>query len=233
MFDESTQNGPTGAGGVIAPTNPNPVADATTAATPATDADTNASLDAATPESAPSAPAVDPSFNATSVPSLDGLATPSDAGTSAAAVADVITNDTPNTSLPDIGGIGMASSPIVDNSTATNQSSSTDAGLPDLSQTLGESAANNATNSTGDSGLVNIKQQALQSLSPLLNHLDQTPEEKFRTTMMLIQASDDQSLVQSAYDAAQAITDEKAKAQALLDVVNEINYFTQHGSGAK
>jgi hypothetical protein len=45
--------------------------------------------------------------------------------------------------------------------------------------------------------------------------------------MMLIQASDDQSLVQSAYDAANQITDEKARAQALLDVVNEINYFTQ------
>ncbi len=81
--------------------------------------------------------------------------------------------------------------------------------------------------STGSSDLLSLKQQALQSLSPLLGKLDQTPEEKFRTIMMLIQASDDQSLVQSAYDAANQITDEKARAQALLDVVNEINYFTQ------
>jgi hypothetical protein len=75
--------------------------------------------------------------------------------------------------------------------------------------------------------LINIKQDALQQLSPLVGHLEQSPEEKFRTTMMMIQASDDQSLIRTAYEAAQAITDEKARAQALLDVVNEINYFTQ------
>ena len=79
--------------------------------------------------------------------------------------------------------------------------------------------------------LLNIKTQALQQLSPLVGHLDQTPEEKFRTTMMMIQASDDQSLVKVAYEAAREITDEKAKAQALLDIVNEINYFTHHTSG--
>jgi hypothetical protein len=76
--------------------------------------------------------------------------------------------------------------------------------------------------------LLNIKQQALQQLSPLVGHLDQTPEEKFRTTMMLIQASDNAELVKEAFAAAQEIADEKTRAQALLDVVNEINYFTQH-----
>ena len=75
--------------------------------------------------------------------------------------------------------------------------------------------------------LLDIKQKALQELSPLVDQLEQSPEEKFKTTMMMIQASDDQALLPAAYDAAQAITDEKARAQALLDVVNEINYFTQ------
>jgi hypothetical protein len=76
--------------------------------------------------------------------------------------------------------------------------------------------------------LISIKQQALQQLSPLVGHLEQSPEEKFRTTMMMIQASDNADLVKDAYAAAQQIPDEKARAQALLDVVNEINYFTQH-----
>jgi len=76
--------------------------------------------------------------------------------------------------------------------------------------------------------LLDIKQQALTQLSPLVGHLDQSPEEKFRTTMMMIQASDNQSLIKSAFEAAQAIDDEKTRAQALLDIVNEINYFTQH-----
>ena len=83
-------------------------------------------------------------------------------------------------------------------------------------------------NHAGTDDLINIKQQALTQLSPLVGHLEQTPEEKFRTTMMMIQASDDQSLIKTAYDAAQKIEDEKTRAQALLDIVNEINYFTQH-----
>ncbi|HSW65987.1 MAG TPA: hypothetical protein VLI54_02510 [Bacillota bacterium] len=78
--------------------------------------------------------------------------------------------------------------------------------------------------------LLSIKQQALQQLSPLVGHLEQSPEEKFRTTMMMIQASDNQALIKDAYAAAQAITDEKTRAQALLDIVNEINYFTQHAA---
>jgi len=80
----------------------------------------------------------------------------------------------------------------------------------------------------GGDDLLTLKQQALQHLSPLVGQLDQTPEEKFRTTMMMIQASDDKTLVKAAFEAAQAITDDKARAQALLDIINEINYFTQH-----
>jgi hypothetical protein len=82
--------------------------------------------------------------------------------------------------------------------------------------------------SAPSSDLLKIKQDALQSLSPLVHTLDLKAEDKFRTLMMMIQASDDQSLLPEAYETAQAIEDEKAKAQALLDVVNEINYFTQH-----
>lgn len=74
--------------------------------------------------------------------------------------------------------------------------------------------------------LLTIKQQALSKLSPLIGNLEQSPVEEFNTLMMMIQASDDQSLIEKAYQAALNIGDEKQKAQALLDVVNEINYFT-------
>lgn len=77
------------------------------------------------------------------------------------------------------------------------------------------------------SDLLEIKQEALQELSPLVEHLEQSPEERFRTTMMMIQATDDSTKIREAYDAAQQIEDKKVRAQALLDVVNEINYFTQ------
>lgn len=83
--------------------------------------------------------------------------------------------------------------------------------------------------SGADNDLIDLKQEALTKLSPLVGHLDQTPDEKFRTLMMMIQASDDQRLVKQAYETALKIDDEKERAQALLDIVNEINYFTQHG----
>lgn len=75
--------------------------------------------------------------------------------------------------------------------------------------------------------LLHIKQEALEALSPLVGQLDLNPEDKFRTLMMLIQASDNRDLVPEAYTAAKQIGDEKTRAQALLDIVNEINYFTR------
>ncbi len=100
-----------------------------------------------------------------------------------------------------------------------------DATIPQISQPLDTPLDQTAP----VNDLLDIKQKALGQLSPLVGHLDQTPEEKFRTTMMMIQATDNQDLIKDAYAAAQTITDEKAKAQALLDIVNEINYFTsQH-----
>lgn len=88
-----------------------------------------------------------------------------------------------------------------------------------------QSLASAAEPESGD--LADIKNQALQQLSPLVSKLNQTPEEKYKTLMMMIQASDNRDLVKEAYEAANAITDEKVRAEALLSIVNEINYFTQ------
>jgi hypothetical protein len=85
--------------------------------------------------------------------------------------------------------------------------------------------------SVPEEDLLQIKTQALQSLAPLINHLDQSPEEKFKTTMMMIQATDNSEMIRDAYAAANQIEDEKARAQALLDVINEINYFTHRNKG--
>ena len=74
--------------------------------------------------------------------------------------------------------------------------------------------------------LMELKKDALAKLGPLVDKLEQTPAEKFKTTMMMIQASDDKALLPKAYEAANEIEDEKVKAQALLDIINEINYFT-------
>ena len=96
-----------------------------------------------------------------------------------------------------------------------------------------EATAASGVEPGGDSRLIGLKQKALGELSPLVDKLDQLPQERFRTIMMLCQATDDSSLVDKAYEAARAISDEKERAQALLDVVNEINYFTQPKDPAK
>ncbi len=88
--------------------------------------------------------------------------------------------------------------------------------------------APHASSGAANDDLIDLKREALTKLSPLVGKLDQTPDEKFRTLMMMIQASDDQSLIKEAYETAQEIDDEKERAQALLDIVNEINYFTQN-----
>jgi hypothetical protein len=75
--------------------------------------------------------------------------------------------------------------------------------------------------------LIDIRQHALTELAPLLDQLELSPEDRFRIIMLVIQASDDQKLIKEAYEAAHGITDEKVRAQALFDLVNEINYFTQ------
>jgi hypothetical protein len=93
----------------------------------------------------------------------------------------------------------------------------------------GESSSDDLLEVPGANGdLAAIKIQALDELYPLIDKLNLNPDERYKTLMMMIQASDNQELVKAAYDAAHGIPDEKIKAQALLDIVNEINYFTQN-----
>ncbi|MEK7152484.1 MAG: hypothetical protein AAB834_00925 [Patescibacteria group bacterium] len=119
--------------------------------------------------------------------------------------------------------------PPVDD-TAGDYIEATPTTLPAPAQPADSSAVAAPAGQPNTDHLLDIKQQALQQLTPLIGHLEQSPEEKFRTTMMMIQASDNDSLVKAAYDAALQIPDEKVRAQALLDIVNEINYFTHNNS---
>jgi hypothetical protein len=164
-----------------------------------------------------------------------------DAPVNPVAVDELSNNHTPTYSDPLSDGVYADSDHSggdTNNDDSTSEPSNSDATSPDLPMVTDQpndddSHADSHTDSTPavDEDLLDIKRQALQQLTPLVGQLDQTPEEKFRTTMMMIQAADNQSLIETAYKAAQAITDEKTKAQALLDIVNEINYFThKHGS---
>lgn len=80
--------------------------------------------------------------------------------------------------------------------------------------------------SPGDSNLDNIKQQALGELRPLVDKLDVSPEERFDTYLLLLRSTDDKELVAPAHEAAKAITDEARRAQALLDIIKEIDFLS-------
>lgn len=150
-------------------------------------------------------------------------------------------NDDQNQPIGDVSGISLppqqpAPSPQFAAPTPPPTVPVQDLSMPELAANTGTpppqatqswSVPSAPVTGTPSGDLSTLKQRALSELSPLIGQLEQTPEEKFRTTMMMIQAADDQTLIGAAYEAAQKITDEKAKAQALLDVINEINYFTQ------
>ncbi len=93
-------------------------------------------------------------------------------------------------------------------------------------ETPEETTATQPSSDSSSGDLESIKSSALQELMPIVNELDQEPEDQYRTLMMLIQTSDNQALVKDAYAAAGKIEDKKAKAEALLNIVNEINYLT-------
>jgi hypothetical protein len=77
----------------------------------------------------------------------------------------------------------------------------------------------------GNSDLESIKQNALTELRPLVDKLNVAPEEKFDTYLLLLRSTDDQALIAPAFEAARAIADEARRAQALLDIIKEIDYL--------
>lgn len=163
--------------------------------------------------SAPPAPA-----NIDGVQAPTGQPTPSkDHDDSSVGYLDHLTSESPDdddtkASQPSNNSDGASDANVSDDSSSDSSNDS--------------SSSDDASAPLADDKLLDIKKQALGELSPLVSHLDQSPEEKFKTTMMMIQAADNQALIPEAYAAAKDISDEKARAQALLDIVNEINYFT-------
>ncbi|MDB5179860.1 MAG: hypothetical protein JWN12_492 [Candidatus Saccharibacteria bacterium] len=78
------------------------------------------------------------------------------------------------------------------------------------------------------SDLEGIKKSALGELRPLIDKVDLPAEEKFDTYLMLIRSTDDSSLIAPAHAVAQGITDETRRAEALLDIIKEIDYLSRN-----
>ena len=117
------------------------------------------------------------------------------------------------------GLMGLSSVPTVPEASQSGEDTSAPTSTPPVS-----------ASSAADSDLQNIKKEALVELSPLVKELDQNPEEKFETLMMMIQATDNKALIADAFETAKKISEDKKRAHALLDIINEINYFNHPNS---
>ena len=91
--------------------------------------------------------------------------------------------------------------------------------MPDLSSM-------SASVPSGDSSLDSIKQEALGELRPLVDKLNVSPEEKFDAYLLLLRTTDDKALIAPAHEEAKNITDEARRAQALLDIIKEIDFLS-------
>lgn len=149
-----------------------------------------------------------------------------DTSTSTATASD--TQDSTSLVSPTTAN-ASSSAPELSAST-TNSRDDSPAAPTNTGDTVLSTAPTEADSTLPSSDLIELKQEALDELTPLVDHLEQSPQEKFRTTMMMIQSTDNKALIKDAFAAAKEITDDKTRAQALLDVINEINYFTQKES---
>lgn len=84
-----------------------------------------------------------------------------------------------------------------------------------------------ATPGNAGSELESVKNEALQELRPLVDKLNVSAEEKFDTYLLLLRSTDDKELIVPAHDAAREIQDEARRAQALLDIIKEIDFLSQ------
>jgi hypothetical protein len=95
---------------------------------------------------------------------------------------------------------------------------------------VAESAKTNTIGAMNSSdkkeSLDDIKKDVLVELRPLVEKLDLEPEEKFDIYLLLLRSTDDTTLIAAAHEAARGIVDETKRAQALLDILKEIDYFS-------
>lgn len=96
----------------------------------------------------------------------------------------------------DTNSYGMSEIPASsenNNNESTSQDSFYTPPVPQDNNQQNDTTTQSSTSNNDEVDLVEIKQQALTALSPLVGHLEQDPIEKFKTTMMMIQAADDKS----------------------------------------
>lgn len=71
-----------------------------------------------------------------------------------------------------------------------------------------------------------LKRETIAELRPLVDKLNIDPADKFDALLLMIRTTDDGSLLADAHKTAMQISDDSRRAQALLDVIKEIDFFS-------
>ncbi len=117
-------------------------------------------------------------------------------------------------------GAGTVVPPVVDDTTTT---------LPDPveePQVVAPPVIDTPVLAPASDDLSSVKQEALSELRPLVDKLNVPAEEKFDTYLLLLRSTDDKSLIEPAHETAKKIEDEARRAQALLDIIKEIDFLS-------
>lgn len=118
-----------------------------------------------------------------------------------------------------------AAAPADDTTPATDDTATTLADLPAVSAPATPAPVSPVSIPVAGE-LDGVKNQAISELRPLVDKLTLPPEEKFDTYLLLIRSTDDKALIAPAHEAAKEIADEARRAQALLDIIKEIDFLS-------
>lgn len=77
-----------------------------------------------------------------------------------------------------------------------------------------------------ETGLDGVKIEAINELRPLMDKLVLPAEEKFDLYLLIIRSTDDKTLIAPAHEAAKLIADDTRRANALVDIIKEIDYLS-------
>lgn len=132
-----------------------------------------------------------------------------------------------------LAGVGSANGTTDDDEDTTLQYEGLEPEMAEVDETIPETPEVMSKPAVSPAPVVNIaglnldeiKIHALQDLRPLIDKLSVSNEEKFDIYLLLLRSSDDNTLIEPAYEAARNIEDETKRANALLDVIKEIDYF--------
>ena len=115
--------------------------------------------------------------------------------------------------------------PVAETEKSVTESTAIEAPIAEAPTAPAMETSVNIMNEPNGNSLDDLRQKALRDLRPIVDKVELNDEESFDVLLLLIRETDDESLLPRAYEAARQIHDEARRAQALLDVIKETDYF--------